>query len=58
MLKSNGLIETLSSREPSKESSGDEEDDIEIDILESPRQGALKTSAGESVHEVLRAARQ
>ena len=41
-LQSNGQIEILSS--------GEEDEDIEIDILESPRQGALQTSAGESLH--------
>ena len=41
-LQSNGQIEVLSS--------GEEDEDIEIDILESPRQGTLQTSAGRSLH--------
>ena len=49
-LQSNGQIEILSS--------GEEDEDIEIDILESPRQGALQTSAGESCMSPLRAAQQ
>ena len=58
ILQSSGLIEILSSPEPSKDASGDEEEDIEIDILESPRLGALRTSAGEFLHEPLRAVQQ
>ena len=41
-LQSNGQIDILSS--------GEDDEDIEIDILESPRQGALQTSAGRSLH--------
>ena len=55
-LQSNGQIEILSSPEPSANNSLDEEEDIEIDILESPRHGALQISAGECLQSSLHAA--